>query len=509
VLATARLAGELPPLASAPVARPPEDDPRPLASPAGRAALVAILTTPAYRPLLGEWLELAARAGRRVAPEQLPAVLDAVAGGPAALRDQAAQAGGALAAWLAARNERWSVRGPATPPAAGGEEGGAGTGSTRAGARTEDLAAQWMQTGLGDVERLAALRALRRADSAAGLRALEATFAKDPAPVRAGALRALSEGLGPADEPVLEAALADTRKEVRAEALHLLASLPSSRLAAQMAERASPLLSISGSPHRRRLAADPAALGPAPSEEQALARDGIVLPGSRARAGDPWWLARQVVATAPLDTWSQRLGLDPGPLVALAAQEGLSELLAGWAEAATRQRRADWAVVLAGTAAVGDPGRLEALLALLGRDEAEAVAAAALEADGVGPRTAILLDLLPRPWSRRLSDLVVTALAAKLAARDVSAPAELHSVLRAAATRLDPGVTGHTLSVLAAALASLETDLPPPGAAARAAAALTARQLAAVRADALWRTPLASLFTVLAFRRSLLEEMQR
>jgi hypothetical protein len=295
VLASSRRAGLRPARASSLPPPPAAEDGRPVAPAAASEALRAILTNPLYRPLLGEWIGLALGAGRRIAPEQVPAVLDAVAGEPADLRERAVEAAGPLAAWLAARNERWSFAGAA----------GAGAGAGGAAASIGELASRWAQPDLGDLERLAALRALRRADRAAGRRALEATFAGDPPAVRAGALRALAEGLGPGDEALLELALADGRKDVRAEAVRLLSSLPGSRLAARFAARAAPLLSVAGR-LRRRLVADPAAIEPAPGEEAVLARDGVVLASARARREDPWWLARQLVAGAPLDVMKDR-----------------------------------------------------------------------------------------------------------------------------------------------------------------------------------------------------------
>jgi hypothetical protein len=100
-------------------------DERPLAPPGALRTLTAILEDRRYRPVLGEWLKLAARKGVRLPGEMVPALLAACRPGE---RKVVAEVAGAIGGWLGARNPEWAWAADVTPGAelAGGPNSEAG-----------------------------------------------------------------------------------------------------------------------------------------------------------------------------------------------------------------------------------------------------------------------------------------------------------------------------------------------------------------------------------------------
>jgi hypothetical protein len=386
---------------------PAEDRPRASAAAAER---LAGLLEGEHRRLLGEWLELAARVGRRAPEEHLPALLD-LGARRLDLRLPVVAVAGRRGPWLGAQNPTWAW-------AAG----------------TDDADGTWA-TGDPDARRFL-LAHLRATDPGRARDLLASTWTSEAAEDRAAFVGALTANLSDEDEPLLEAALDDRRKEVRRAAADLLARLPSSRLAGRMAGRARAMVRVEG--HRRRVLVPPAAV------DTAAVRDG--LDGGRG-AGERGRWAQQIVAATPLPTWAELLGdADPSAILRLAEEsDHRLELLAGWTTAAARQRDPAWATALL-ERGVDAPSLVEAIPA----DRAEAFVAGRITQTGMAaPSTLAMLLYLPSPWTRDLSVEVVAALA-----REVGRPATqpgahaLRQALAELALRLDRDVARHAESVL-------------------------------------------------------------
>jgi hypothetical protein len=328
--------------------------------------------------LLPEWLALATERGLRPPPELLPGLLDHAAG-DASLHAAVGAAAGPLGHWLAERAPRWGfVR-------------GAG----------DDVDPVWARG--EQAERRALFERLRRGDPVAARELLESTFAEETWEDRAAFIATLGHGLSDADEPFLEAALDDTRKVVRTSAATLLAGLPTSRLAARMAERTTPLMHVEDRRLRgRRLVVE------LPGEPDAAAqRDGVPASGRRSER------LSALLAATPLSTWTP-------DLVELPVADDLQQVVHdGWADAAIAQRDAGWARALW---PVHPDSRL---LIVLPKAEADALAAAADAPDDAA-------RALPAPWGTQLSRAVIDAIQQRRAAGERGQDVEF------AGHRLDP-----------------------------------------------------------------------
>jgi hypothetical protein len=404
--------GEVAPGTRRAAAAPAEADERPLA-PGTRLRMMIEGDHPS---LLAEWLALVAERGLRPPPELVPDLLDHAAG-HASLHAAVGAAAGPLGHWLAERAPRWAfVRG-----AAG------------------DAGAVWADG--EQAERRALLERLRRSDPVAALALLERTFAEETWEDRAVFVGTLAHGLSNADEPFLEAALGDKRKIVRTAAATLLAGLPTSRLAARMAERAAPLLHVEERRLRgRRLVAE------LPGDpDEAAQRDGVSSSGRRSErlsallAATPlatWTGATSSGAAASPDATPPDAAASPGAtppmriaatapatpaaLVALPVADDLALAVhEGWADAAIAQRDAEWARALW---VVHPDSRL---LTVLPKAEAESLAAAADAPDDAA-------RALPAPWGSKLSKAVIDAIHNRRAAGERGQDVEF------AGHRLDP-----------------------------------------------------------------------
>jgi hypothetical protein len=392
---------------AAPEPAPP--DARPLASTTAVQLLELLLGGQVSVPggtgfLVAEWLERAGATGRRPPERLLPPLLAmATSSTDRSLRAAVVAAGGPRLRWLAARNEPW------------GWAAGVGAGAADAGSPV-DAEAVWTT---GDrQDRLAVLASLRATDPDEARRLVALTWSGEDAKDRAAIVELLAVGLGPADEPFLEAALDDRSKVVRPAAAELLHRLPGSALAARMAARVAPLVTVGGRLRKKLEVALPDDL------DAAARRDGVVDAGAPPGLGPKAWWLLQIVAATPLDRWEHQLDLEPAAIARLAAEH--REVGLGLALAAARQRDARWASAL--VAHVPDRG----LLPVLPPAEVSHALGRILAAEkDLGVATA--LALVPGPWSAATSAVALDRL------RAATSTGPLQQATPTLADRLHPG----------------------------------------------------------------------
>jgi hypothetical protein len=266
--------------------------------------------------LLGDWLSHAADRGFRVPPELLPPLLDA-GRRRSALRPALAAVAGRRGSWLAARRADWRYL------------------LTEA---TADPDPDDWATGTPG-QRLAHLTAVRASDPAAGLALLTETFDAEDPDDRARLLGALATGLSLPDEPLLERALDDRRKEVRIVASDLLSALPGAALCQRMARRALACVRVE---RRDWLVVTP------PAEcDASMRRDGVQ-PRPPRGVGPQAWLLEEVVARAPLDTWTTAFDRPADRVLAMPVADDWGPTFhKGLARAAIVQRDPAWVTGLA------------------------------------------------------------------------------------------------------------------------------------------------------------------
>ena len=392
--------------AGSPAAAAARPDDRPLLPAGPVRSLRAILAAPHLRPLLGEWLQMAAADGRRLPPELLPDLLAVTSPDQ---RPALQQVAGPRLAWLAGMRPDWSAGEPA--PAA----------RRLAEAELTGKEPQWDGR---DEDRVDAFRLVRATDPDAARSLAERIWASEPGSTRAALVTAFAAGLAGADEPFLEARLDERRKDTRLAAAGLLARLPGSRYAGRMAARATAAVRRAGTRLDFRLPAEP---------DEAARRDGVT---AGASSPDEW--LTQVVGAATLAAWP-----DPDRLVAAAVRagggsgggsgSGARGLIAAWSDAAERQRDRRWAVRLLAAGAPPTPG----LLGLLPGRDADDFIVDWVEHAGLGPAIGVLSDL--PAWSGRVTETVMDALARLVATGDRSAAvAAVRTALPTMARRADP-----------------------------------------------------------------------
>jgi uncharacterized protein DUF5691/SWIM zinc finger len=405
-------------------AAPPEND-RPLPGAAG-ARLLRILSgagvpggAPAAQELLAQWLVAAGERGGIVPPEALPALLDAGRRN-AAIRPPLGRVAGRRGTWLAGRRPDWRWLLDEAP-----------------GALAADDPTLW-ETGTGG-ERLAYLRQLRERDPDAARALLESTWSTEAPEDRARFVDALDAGLSVADDAFLERALDDRRKEVRESALDLLRRLPGSSLGQRMAARAKAAVRL----EHRTFGRDRLIVDPPPELDPALRRDGVNATPARG-VGIGAWLLEEVIAGAPLDTWTSP-SREPSAVLDLArGHDWETPLLHGWAKAAIAQGDTDWAMALvAADAHHKAVGLREAirwdLHLLLPPAELARIAADFLRRED--PLANRLLAIHPGEWPEELA-LAVTETIGRRARKDRHSW-QLAELCRAAAMSMPPGYAVH------------------------------------------------------------------
>lgn len=428
-----------------------DDDPRPPLPPAAARRLEALLAdrstaggsggrrgaAPNLAELLPQWLATARRHGYAAPAVALPALLDA-SRARTALRADAVALAGPRGLWLARLNPEWKF-------------------ALRTGARgleppvdDPDAVQRLWAEGLF-AERIALLTRLRRRDTetagrtngaGTALALLLSTWRTERAEDRLMFLDSLREGLSPRDERFLEEALSDRSRNVRSTAAELLSALPDSALAARMAERARSCVALDAG----GITVEAPYVCDVPME-----RDGVVALPPSGRGERAWWFG-QLVDSAPLRIWAQRLGgRSPEEIVALPVRDDWQpDLHAAWWRAAVRQRNPEWARALLGPApaasssvtSVGDPARL--LSVLPERERADWVARF-IASDGLTEAFQMLV-VCGVPWADPLGRAVIDALDT---ARDAgNYPWSFSGVMGLAERCLDPSaaerITGLT-----------------------------------------------------------------
>jgi hypothetical protein len=369
---------------------------RPLPRPVAIRRLAAMLGG-FQTAALGEWLRAADARGWGVPPEHLPALAD-FARGRSEYRPLVVAAAGRRASWLADLNPDWRF--------------------LHAGVAESNDPEIW--THGNAIQRRSWFRSLRRRDPAAALDALREVWPTEAAATRAEFLGLLSEGLSPADEEFCEAALDDRSKEVRRVAAGLLARIPGSQYGERMVGRVWSQLTVSQGVLAVTL----------PTRVTAsMQRDGIDPEPQEGLGKRASWF-RQILAAAPLATYELEYLRMP---VEGCAPEVFQ---VAWAEAAVRERSAEWArALLQADASTGN--RIAALLRVLPDDEW----VAAIEALRSRIDLADLVGGLPVPWPAPLGVMVLDQLAkvgtarnwarlASIAARAVPAEVLNHPITR-------------------------------------------------------------------------------
>jgi hypothetical protein len=270
--------------------------------------------------LLPEFLAAVSRAGRRVAPEQLPALLEQGAKVPR-LRPEILPILGEHGRWLASLNPAWryAVVDPAD---------------------WTSLRAAWQQADLHGRKALQIY--LRRHDPARGRQLLESAWKSEADVARRELIRSLETGLAMADEPFLERALDDRDALVRRKAAELLAALPDSRLCQRMIAHTDGLLNWTPGQ------AAPISVRFPPITIDALVRDGVLRPA----AAEPTTNERtrmliQIVGAISLSHWQEAWGVGPREIVqAVQTSKWPRTLTAALATAAMRQHNLEWAKAL-------------------------------------------------------------------------------------------------------------------------------------------------------------------
>jgi len=318
-------------------AEPPpaaEPDPAPAASPAAGRRLARMLGGE-HPDLLAEWLTAAVARDRRAPDHLLPALLDRARRTPPSgpeLRLLSAQAGGSRARWLAGLNPDWTF--------------------VTAQAQADENA--WR---LGSTSQRRDYLTLLRARDPAGARDLVTRSWEAAAPERVMFLSVLADAdLSLADEPLLEAALDDDNTQVRSWAAHLLSRLPGSALGRRMAQRARGCVRIDPGvlgPHL----GDQLVMSPPDQWDMAMRRDGL-LPrggGSPQQLDDRTHLLLEILARAPLCTWTREFGRTAEQIVGLLPGPWAPVLFTGWSRAAMTQRDQEWMIALINWALAGGP----------------------------------------------------------------------------------------------------------------------------------------------------------
>ena len=182
--------------------------------------------------LLADWLSFCHEADRLVLPAHLPRLLE-VLGSVGELHTQLLACGGPALTWLIDQNPSWQQ-----------SYKGVLEGKDLDGLEASEITSLITALELGEEsERQSALIRLHKFAPEAALDCLKALWEKEPVEGKLAFVRIIRRDRKALDEDFLEEyALSDRRKEIRKAAAEYLATLPASRLAARMQERAASIL---------------------------------------------------------------------------------------------------------------------------------------------------------------------------------------------------------------------------------------------------------------------------
>lgn len=279
--------------------------------------------------LIQEWAELAIAHGRR-APDELVGVLLAwLTNHRFPQESPICKVAGVRGDWLARQNPDWRTYVVvATLPA--------------------DLDRAW-HTGT-TADRRALLAALRRENPAAAEPLLRATWNEETAAERATLVTCIATGLSPADETFLEWVLNDRSAQVRCEAAHLLATLPTSQLAARMLDAAALMFVEAAATERksnRRKQAVARTLEPPQQWNPAWERDGLEKKAAGLFGPRAWWMKQILSQTSPA-ALAQRLAITNEQLLECVAASDYAEPgVEGLCTGAARCNDEPWCLLLA------------------------------------------------------------------------------------------------------------------------------------------------------------------
>lgn len=285
-------------------------------APAAAATVLRQVLESDWRALLIEWLEACATSGYRAPAFYLPRLLTIAEG---AERKALATVAGERGRWLAEQNPAWQWL----------------------GIDAVSSLVDW-ETG-SELQRLAALRELRKTDPAAARGLVEKTWSEDPGEFRAKALSEFAINLSSSDEPFLEKCLRDRRREIRGAAQRLLAALGESAFSRRMQERAQALVRLEVDGAKRKLE-----ITLPNSFDPTWKADGIEEKTTTGAGEKASWV-RQILECVRPRHWMTAWSINADELASVAQQSDWANLLLGaWFETLFFAPDADIATALFG-----------------------------------------------------------------------------------------------------------------------------------------------------------------
>jgi hypothetical protein len=362
--------------------------------------LLTTLLSEDQHDLVVEALERMTKRGMRLSPELLPLALRQT---KPELRAQLRPVLGARGVWLGAQRPEWSWAREA---------------SATDEALPPDFDQRWADGTAG--ERRALLRLARRLSDDRGRGLVSASWKQEKAEQRLAWLEELEMGVSSDDEALLTSMLGDRSSQVRVAAARLCWKIPGSAIALRVRERVTSLLSFQP-PKGGLLGKLKAALSSGPGAfevslppetyDPEWEREGI-LENPQLKIGRRQWWLQQMVSAVPPNHWAQHFDTTPPAFVdAVLPHDMAGVLLDGFTQAALLHGGSGWIAALwdgwmRSKVAPTTPGALSRLAERLSPDDAEERGLALAEREG----GATLLASFPRPWSPRLSKLVLSRL---------------------------------------------------------------------------------------------------
>lgn len=367
--------------------------------------------------LLPEWLTVAATARKKIPPEYLPHLLT-LGQKQNNLRACILPVLGKRGYWLAKQNPDWNY------------------------VNSEITNKAW-QTGNKETRR-SLLQRLREEDPEKAREQLKKTWKKESGEDRASLLGALEINLSINDESFLEAALDDKRKQVRDVAAKLLSKLPKSRLCQRMIELVSPLIRLN---HNRVQVTLPSTCN------QKMIRDGIDQSRYSSALGEKASLLLQMLCCVPPSFWCNNWGKTPQQLLELVeGSEWEKMLLEAWATGALKSQDLLWAEVLLPDASKfyhtfisNGEELIVGLLKVLGQDKANSlILQTLLQNQGkllnVNHPTYTLLKHHQKPWSGKVSQLVLSSIRKYIVVNNQQYEWGMRSLFQSFALYMEPSV---------------------------------------------------------------------